>query len=123
VTVAQGRIGLVSGPTYQDRLRALATQEGYKAPTRVCDHAIDRWIERWRPDLIARFPRHGVRHSIALGEIREMLPRATLEAILVREKSTIWIADGGAKLVVSKDGKVMTVLPPGAVKREYRPRK
>lgn len=110
-----GRI-TVRAVTYADRLLNLAESLGYQRPNvrEISNHAAERWRDRWRP---------GRRCSDAVRELKEILHLAVIVEVNGREKSTIWELPEGARLVVDRNGTIKTVLPPGAVKRRYRPAK
>lgn len=83
-------------------------------PTRltVSAHAVQRYRERWRPS----WP--------VVGAERELW-KEVRDAVFVQRdgKAFIYRTPRGALLTVAADGTVMTVLPMGAVKTTYRPRK
>lgn len=81
-----------------------------KSPTVVTDHAIDRYIERWRPD----YPR-----LMAAQELRQQLARAVFVEHPAGEDA-IWRTSRGCLLVVRADGVVATVLPMNATKPTSR---
>ena len=94
---------------FEDRLLALAAMLGYKAPFLVSDHAAARFKHRFDLPM-----------SIlgARVELQRMLPEFRLVHVFGahvddRENASIW--EGmGVKIVVSKSGTVLTVLPPEA---------
>ena len=77
------------------------------APISTTDHAIDRYIERWHPDWTRRHATNELRRAIKFVELVEEEPKS---------KQAIWrsLNEPGLPLVVSHDGVVKTVLPPGA---------
>lgn len=79
-------------------------------PSTVTDHAIDRYIERWRPG----WPR-----LIAAQELRQQITRAVFVEHPAGEDA-IWRTPRGCLLVVRGDGTVATVLPMGAAKPSAR---
>ena len=83
-----------------------------RSPSVLTDHAIDRYIERWRPD----YPR-----LIAAQELRQQLPRAVFVEHPAGEEA-IWRTPRGCLLVVRGDGVVATVLPMYATKPSSRGR-
>lgn len=78
----------------------------------VSAHAVQRYNERWRPT----WPIAGAEREL-WKEVRD--------AVFVQRdgKAFIYRTLRGALLTVSADGTVMTVLPMGATKTTYRPRK
>ena len=96
-----------------DRLAAVADFAGYRRPARLTDHAIEQWCSRWRPSAEVRK---------AADELRALLPMSLCIDVDDRRAVSTWtvVGDRGqsgaewfAYLVVSKEGAVITVLPPG----------
>ena len=81
-----------------------------KAPTAITSHAIDRYIERWRPG----WPR-----LTAAQELRQQLHRAVFVEHPAGEDA-IWRTPRGCLLMVRRDGVVATVLPMHSVKPAAR---
>lgn len=113
------------GLAYSDRLLAMAARFGYAAPKVVTDHALERWIQRWRP---AAF------RGDAYRELHGSLRHAVIAGFSDKERCSFWelqtvhavageMLPAVAKLVVSDLGSVKTVLPPWAERTNRRPRK
>ena len=99
--------------TYNDRILDLILKMGYRRPTKVTSHAVDRWIERWRggkegEESIGEISWHQHRR-----DLEKLVDAALLVEIVDKEKCTIWALnfEGRPLLVVSKEGVVKTVLP------------
>jgi hypothetical protein len=84
-----------------------------KAPHALTDHAIDRYLERWRQDLSREDATQELRGQLALAVFIEHPPG----------EDAIWRTPCGALLVVREDGVVATVLPVGAQRTDRRPRR
>jgi len=82
-------------------------------PKALSDHAIRRYLQRWRPNWT---------YADAKRELESILPRTRF----VEDEpphGEIWEAPNGMRLGVRRDGTVATVLPMGAIRTRYRPRK
>ena len=83
---------------------------GKTPPSAVTEHAIDRYIERWRP---------GSPRLIAAQELRQQIARAVFVEHPAGEDA-IWRTPRGCLCVVRGDGMVATVLPMGSAKPAAR---
>lgn len=83
---------------------------GRGAPIAVTDHAVQRYIQRHRPDWT---------HADAKLELMRECRTATLHEVVGNEP--IWRTQRGVLLVVRLDGTVATVLPMGSTKTNRRP--
>lgn len=81
-------------------------------PTIATGHAVERYIQRWRPGWTF--------HEAEIDLHREM-SRAVLHETPAGE-DPIWRTPRGCLLVVSGDGAVRTVLPQKATAQNRRPR-
>ncbi len=102
--------------TFPERMLAMAVQLGYRVPDRITEHAFRRWAERWVEPSGVKVPAEVVRQTLQLE-----VARAEIEGIAHKERATIWLLPCAAKIVVSENGNVMTVLPPGAKRTDRRP--
>lgn len=84
-----------------------------RQPTFVTEHAVDRYLERWRSKAS---------RGDARAELEDQIKRAVFVEHPAGEEA-IWRTPRGALLVVRADGAVATVLPQGAVRTNRRPRK
>jgi hypothetical protein len=82
-------------------------------PGALSDHAIERYVQRWRP---------GWEFADAAAELRKEADRAVLHECPAGS-DPIWRTPRGCLLVVSGDGTVRTVLPPKSFAPNRRPRK
>lgn len=89
-------------------------------------HAVERWIQRWRPELAQRWVQ-------AMGDLTKLLARATyvepdgdgsIWRLELCEPPPPWVSDPIAPLVtVDATGCAKTVFPPYATKTVRRPDK
>lgn len=82
------------------------------AHLRLSYHAVERWLQRWRP---------GVPRKVARAELEAQRPAAAF--VEIDGKTFIYRTPIGALLVVEPSGIVKTVLPMGARKPNRRPRR
>lgn len=100
--------------TYQDRLLKMLLDLGWKAPGKIQDHAVERWLDRWRGGTAGD-------RGQGRRELTALVDRAVIRSISYREKASVWSLPveneetGDAPLiVVAHDGAVVTVLPKGS---------
>jgi len=84
-----------------------------KRPTTLTRHAVQRYIQRWRP---------GWKFADAEADLRREVARAELHEC-PSGSDPIWRSPRGALLVVSRDGAVRTVLPAKSFAPNRRPRR
>jgi len=82
------------------------------AQLHLTEHAVDRYVERWRPG----WTRDAARDELAKG-------LALTQFVEIDRGDYIYRTPRGALLVVAGDGAVRTVLPMGSKKITYRPRR